>query len=78
MDALAIVGLFREASHFMAGLPRYVTIGAGLMGFFWSAATVRYVTYGGDDVALISGLLGLSCVLSMCLIARWRSSDRSE
>jgi hypothetical protein len=61
----------------MAGLPPYVTIGAGLMGFFWSAGAVRYVTSGADDLALISGLLGLSCVLSMCLIARWRSTGRS-
>lgn len=62
----------------MAGLPRYVTIGAGLMGFFWSAGAVRCVISGVDEAAVVSGLLGLASVLSMCLIARWRSAGRSQ
>jgi hypothetical protein len=59
----------------MAGLPPYVAVGAALMGFFWSFGVIRYATMGADDVALISGILGLWCALGMCLIARRRSTD---
>ncbi len=59
----------------MAGLPPYVAIGSALMGFFWSVGAVRCATFGVDDVALISGILGLWCALGMCLIARTRGTN---
>jgi hypothetical protein len=74
-QALVLVNSFEEEAVSVAGVPPYVAVGAALMRFFWSFGAVRYATFGADDVALISGILGLSCVLGMCLIARTRSTN---